>query len=161
MHHEHHTAWTSVHHVFISMCMTPTFKIIALWCNESITLQIHKLNKVWARLFRSSHTKMSSVQIKYGNLLLAFPFFIEIWFDNHFSTWSPSANINVSLALNQSDQLSWRSRNRVSWAIKVLEKSMWRVLHCLSVHDPWSYPPNPHNWERGKPRIDRSFTQSA
>jgi hypothetical protein len=45
-------------------------------------------------------------QRDYGNLLLAFPFFIEIWFDDSFLTWSPSANINVPLASNQYDPLS-------------------------------------------------------
>jgi hypothetical protein len=79
---------------------------------------------------------MSSLQRNYENFLLAFPFFIEIWFDDSFSTWSPTTNVNVPLASNQSEQLSWRSRSRISWAIKVLKKSMFES-HSSFIR-PWS-----------------------
>jgi hypothetical protein len=77
------------------------------------TTQIHKLNKCEQDCSEIPILNCLPYKENFKNLVLAFPFFIEIWWDDHFSTWSPSANLNVPLASNQSDQLSWRSRSRV------------------------------------------------
>jgi hypothetical protein len=49
----------------------------------------------------------------YENLLLAFHFFIEICFGNHFSTWSPSVHSQCSLSLKSNQPANWRSGSRV------------------------------------------------
>jgi hypothetical protein len=80
--------------------------------------------------------KMFSVQGNYGTLLLAFPFSIEIWFDDYFLTWSPSANLNVPLAANQSYQLSEGVEVEFLEQSRFSRKHCLRVIHRSSVHDP-------------------------
>jgi hypothetical protein len=70
-----------------------------------MTPQIHKLNKVSKAVLKFSYRddfRTKKLQKSFTSL----PFLHINLFDDHLSTWSPSANLNVSLAANQSDQLS-------------------------------------------------------
>jgi hypothetical protein len=135
--HEH------VHRVFTSMCITPTFKIIAPQCNESSAPQILKLSRSVSKIVLKFPTKLPSVQRNYGTLLLAFPFLHRNLVGWSLSIRSLVANID-DLVASLSFQLSGRSTNRSFLEQSRFSKSQcWRVIPHLSVRDPCLYPPNP------------------
>jgi hypothetical protein len=74
--HEH------VHRAFTSMCITPTFKISALQCNETSTRQINKLRKGVSKIVLKFPHEIIFRTRNYRTLLLAFLFFVKARFVN-------------------------------------------------------------------------------